>query len=239
MNWKGGYVIMSLTPLEIKIFNNGERLIPGITHNQGEVIRHKSSYEFFKLIIENDINNQKLNDCSLINITDLGCGVGHGCKTLSRIRNVQITGIDISPDSLEYANIHYAAENITYRVTSLIDFVPNMPEYHYVVSRGAFEHVPDGIGLALLCRWCYRLIFDVPYCESAGVNPHHKVFGICEENFDKFPEVELFYQNLQGVIFNTSQKPQNPNMIICVSSNPNIPKISSTDIHFPVPAWHG
>jgi SAM-dependent methyltransferase len=239
MNWKGGYVIMSLTSLEMKIFNNGERLIPGITHNQGEVIRHKSSYEFFKLIIENDIKKQKLNDCSSISIVDLGCGVGHGCKTLSKIRNVQITGIDISPDSLEYAKIHYAAENITYQVANLIDFVPNMPEYNYVVSRNAFEHVPDGIELALLCKWRYRLIFDVPYAEKNGANRHHRVTGIREDNFIKFSEVELFYQDRQGIIFNSSQKPRNPNIIICVSSNLNLPKINSTDIHFPVPAWHG
>lgn len=221
-----------LTPLEEKIYNDGERLIPGVTHDLMEVIRHKSSYDFFRMVIEADLTGREA-----VHIVDLGCGVGHGCQILSTLKNSNIVGTDFSPESLQYAQHHYAADNITYELVDLGMYIREMPEYGYVVSRGVFEHIPNGIDVAMSANWRHRLLFDVPYDEPDEANPHHLVWGIREEHFEKFPDAELFFQDLSGVIYDVANKPEKPNMIICICSHPDLPKVGSGRINFPLPAW--
>ena len=224
-----------LSPLEEKIHNAGERLIPGITNNIAEFIRHRSSYLFFRQVIEHDIATRE--SSKPIRIVDLGCGVGHGCETLSELPNSHIVGIDSSPESIEYAETHYARDNITYQVADLVEYIPAMPEFDYVVSRGSLEHVPDGLRLAFSTKWRSRLLFDVPYDEPAGRNPHHVLHRLREEDFAGIPEAELFFQDLDGAIYNRQNKPPQPNMIICVCSHPDLPKVTATSMRFPLPAW--
>jgi len=138
---------------------------------------------------------------------------------------------------LEYAQQHYARENIVYRIEDLKTFIPEMPEYDYVVSRGVFEHIANGLDLAILAKWRYRLLFDVPYDEPNGMNPHHLVGGIREEHFAHFPQCELYFQDLSGRIYDRLNKPSRPNMIICVCSRPDLPRVNGETITFPVPAW--
>src|SRR5262245_14152586 len=136
----GSDAMRTLTPLEQVIYNEGERLIPGVTHDLAEVVRHRSSYLFFRGVMKRDWPSVS-KPARPVTIVDLGCGVGHGCHALSALPNSQIVGVDSSPESLEYARTHYAAANITYRLANLEEFIPDMPEYDYVVSRGVFEHV--------------------------------------------------------------------------------------------------
>ena len=228
-------LVRALSPLEEKIYNSGERLIPGMTHYPEELVRHRSSYVFFRRIIELDLKT--MDEKKPVCIIDLGCGVGHGCKTLSKIPNAQIVGIDYSPESIEYARSHYAKKNITYQVADLVEYIPKMPEFDYVVSRNAFEHIPDGLNLALRTRWRFRLMFDVPYDEPPGRNLHHVLFNIREESFSTFPETELFYQDLAGIVYDVAHKPPEPNIIFCVCNRPDLVKIGESDISFPVPPW--
>lgn len=225
-----------LTHLEEIIANDGERLIPGVTHDLAEVVRHRSSYIFFCEVIRRDLTIIGKHH-KRVQIVELGCGVGHGCYTLSELPNSHIFGIDHSPESLTYARTHYARSNITYQLENLINFIPEMLEYDYVTSRGVFEHVSNGLRLALLTKWRYRLLFDVPYDEPEGGNPHHVLHGIREEAFVGFPNVELFFQDLAGVIYDIAHKPAEPNMILCVCSHPDLPKVGSGQIGFPLPAW--
>ena len=228
-----------MTTLEEKIYNHGERLIPGVTHDSMEVIRHKSSYNFFRKVIGRDLEFRvNIGESHIINIVDLGCGVGHGCLMLSTLRKSRITGIDSFPECLEYAQQHYARENIVYRIEDLNTFIPEMPEYDYIVSRGVFEHIANGLEVVgILTKWRYRLLFDVPYDEPEGANPHHVLWGIREEHFASLRDAELFFQDLSGVIYDRAQKPAKPNMIICVCSRPDLPRVSSGTITFPLPAW--
>jgi len=225
-----------LTAIEEIIFNQGERLIPGVTHNLAELVRHKSSYQFFKTIIERDGKSLDRGG-NLIRIADLGCGVGHGCETLAKPSNAEVWGMDCSGECMEYAQQHYSKGNIRYQQIDLEKFIPTMEEYHYVVSRGVFEHVSDGLNLALSSKFRFRLMFDVPYDEPDHSNPHHVLKRIREEHFSMVPQVELFYQDLEGIIYDSSEKPEKPNMIVCVRSHPDLPKISEMNISFPFAAW--
>jgi SAM-dependent methyltransferase len=225
-----------LSDLETLIYNNGERLIPNVTHARDELVRHKSSYLFFYRIIKYDLN-QKRNSNKVIRIVDLGCGVGHGCHMLSQLPNSEVVGVDISQPTLEYAGIHYSSPNINYQLANLEDYVLSMPEFDYVVSCGAFEHIDNGINLTLSSNWTSRLILDVPYNEPEGRNPHHMISNINEECFADFPEAEIFYQDLGGVVYDINKKPPGANMIICVCSHPDLPRISDTILNFPLAAW--
>jgi SAM-dependent methyltransferase len=235
---KEGATNDTLSPSEEIIYNSGERLIPGVTHDMRETIRHKSSYEFFKMVIERDMSIiQKVNNSETITIVDLGCGVGHGCQTLSKASQFRVTGVDCSKESLAYAQIHYAEDNIVYQQADLNQFIPEMQEFDYVVSRGVLEHIHNGLQLARSSKWRYRLLFDVPYDEQKGPNPHHLITGIREEQFSEYGDAEIFYQDLDGIVYDTKHKPAKPNMIMCVCSHQNLPKIGSMDILFPLPAW--
>jgi len=222
-----------LTEEERIIYNEGERLIPGITHSIEEVVRHQSSYVFFKKVIELD---RKLNrDTKQIRILDLGCGVGHGCKTLSKISHSEIVGVDVSHAPIEYARRFYSARNIKYKIMGIDELVTSQEEYDYIVSRGVIEHIPNGINLVSKTRWRKRLIFDVPYEEPAGINPHHLISNINEDSFSNLQNVELFYQGTDGVTYNSLPQ-EKPNMIMCVSTCSGLPPIAD-QISFPMPAW--
>jgi SAM-dependent methyltransferase len=225
-----------LTLVEEIIWNHGERLIPGVTHNQAEVIRHMSSYLFFRKIIESDLLVQRKR-CNPIQIVDLGCGVGYGCRILSKIKGAHILGVDISPETLSHAQDHYLDGNINYQLADLADFIPRMPKFDYVISRGVFEHIPNGLDLAFSTNWQYRLLFDVPHNEPKGRNPYHVLYQIREQSFSRFPETELFFQDLDGIIYDTNCKPSHPNMIICVCSDSKLPKVESSKIEFPFRGW--
>jgi hypothetical protein len=221
-----------------KIYNGGERLIPGVTHDMLEVVRHKTSYDFFRAIIDDDIaSHKKLSAQKKVTISDFGFGVGHGCYSLSRIRNCQITGVDISEDCKNYAEKHYSAQNIKYQAIDLAKYAKNMPEFDYVVSRGVLEHIPNGLNLAYSTKWKNRLIFDVPYNEKPDLNDHHILTELVEKDFSEFKQAEFFYQDLNGVIYDAKSKPKNPNMIICICSNPNMPPVKNKKLIFPFPIW--
>ncbi|MBI5574853.1 MAG: class I SAM-dependent methyltransferase [Deltaproteobacteria bacterium] len=227
-----------LTPQEEAIYNKGERLIPGITHDSREVTRHTSSYEFFRKVIETDLAlDDGLRIHGRVEIVDLGCGVGHGCLTLSGIPGSRITGVDVSPECIAYAKHRYGADNVAYRVCDLRAYVPEMPMFDYVVSRGALEHLPNGLLLANGTRWRNRILFDVPYNEPGEANPHHALTGITEDAFSIFPDAEFFYQDLDGIIYDALRKPAKPNMILCVCSRPDLPRVVAQGIPFPLPAW--
>ena len=172
-------------------------------------------------------------DIKSISIVDLGCGVGHGCFTLAEIPDAQLLGVDNSAESLEYAKTHYSKPNITYLRNDLTKFIPGMSECDYVVSRGVLEHVPNGLDLAFASKRRGRLLFDVPYAEPKGTNPHHIIHDINEDSFARIDGIEFFFQDLQGNIFDAKHKPENANMIICALSNPNLAPISEI-INFPI-----
>lgn len=226
-----------ISPFLKKIYNEGERLIPGITHDMMELARHRSSYSFFRKVIELDLVEKRV--FTPVRIIDIGCGTGHGCYLLSEIPGSQVVGVDISIESIEYAKKYYCKENISYQLANVEEFISTMPEYDYVVSRGVIEHIPNGLHIILAAKWRHRLLFDVPYDEPKG-NPHHLLLGIREKDFSEFSEAELFYEDLEGVIYDAPNKPSKPNMIMCVCSRPSLTKLKDSQINFPIQAWpHG
>lgn len=222
-----------LDAIEERIWNAGERLIPGVTHDTDEVIRHKSSYLFFKKVIENDLLSGSLGK-SMVRILDIGCGVGHGTQMLAEIPGAVVTGIDSSEDAIEYARLHYRGDNITYQVADAVAFVKGMATFDYVVSRHCLEHIEDGIEVGAQSKFDVRVIVNVPFGEAEG-NPYHFVHHIDEKNFENYGNREFFYEGLDGVTFREFPK-KSPNSIVCVSSRAGLPKVAR-QFAFPLPAW--
>ena len=225
-----------LSPLEQIIWNEGERLIPGVSHNYMEVRRHYSSYIFFRQAIELDLAMAHVHPP--VRIADLGCGVGHGCATLATIRGAHVLGVDVSAESIQYARQHYDRPNITWRKQDLSSFLSGDAEFEYVVSRGVLEHIPDGLKMVQECRWLCRLMFDVPYDEAAGGNPHHVLNDIRESAFDSFEMAELFYQDLGGRMYARQQKPEHVNVIMCCCRQQGSRQLTDSLPLPSCPDWH-
>ena len=75
---------------------------------------------------------------------DYGCGLGYGTNILGRITE-QVTGVDLSSESIEIAKRENAGNNINFTVLS--DDRDNLPfkneELDYVVSFQVIEHIRD------------------------------------------------------------------------------------------------
>lgn len=224
----------ALDAIEQRIWNAGERLIPGVTHDVAEVVRHKSSYLFFKNVIESDLISNCLGK-SRFHILDIGCGVGHGAYMLADIPGAAVTGIDSSEEAIVYGKLHYGRENITYRVADAVSFIKGMPEFDYVVSRHSLEHIVNGIQIGAECRFGARLMVNVPFAEPEG-NAYHYVHFIREDSFASYPNREIFYESLDGWTF-CDYPEKTPNSIVCISSRVGLPNVA-TQFSFPLRAWN-
>jgi len=222
-----------LTPQQQLIYNDGERLIPGLTHDLDEEIRHRSSYRFFRKIIENDLVTSELKERA-ITILDLGCGTGHGSRELAEIFGSQVTGVDISEDAIAYAKENYHSENIDYLVADMQKVITEMPAYDYIVSRHAIEHVPDGLSHCLSLKWRRRMMINVPYNERPG-NEYHLLTEITKESFPKNTGAEFFYEDIHGVTFKEEANSE-INSIVGIYSNSALHPVSQS-LNFPFAAW--
>jgi SAM-dependent methyltransferase len=212
--------------LQNLIYNEGERLVPYVTHGAEELIRHRSSYAFFHQVIHNDNKTDHRNNQSEpTSIVDLGFGTGYGCSILSALPNSSILGVDIASECESYARQYFERRNVDYQIADLAEYIPKMSTFDYAVSRGVLEHLPAGIDLIERIRFKKRLMIDVPY-DEVPVNDHHVLVGIKELAFAHLPDHELFYEDINGNIFDAKNKPDKPNLIMLVISAPGMRKVS-------------
>lgn len=189
-----------------ELYNDGERLIPGRTHNLQELIRHRATYDFFRAIIKQDIKNGVCRDIhKKIRILDIGFGTGYGCYLLSQIPNVEIVGIDVAKECYEYAIRKYNKTNIRYTIQPETEKFLQENQFDYIVSRGVLEHIPNGINMtAHNAQYTKRALLSVPYKEKPR-NPHHLLLNISEDDFNNFQgDKEFFYEDLEGITHNHS-----------------------------------
>jgi len=196
-----GYQGKKLTPLEQAVCENGLRMIPGKTHDWVQYNRHISRYKFFKELIEND--RQKKN----ISILDLGCGSGYGPALLSTIPGSDVVGIDISRQTVDYANKTHHARNLCFAAHDISDYVKTMPPYDYVVSSHAIEHIGNGTSLVGLIRFNNMCIIATPYNDATGADKNHITKGITEQSYKDISHKVFYYDDYWGKIHTT--KPDN------------------------------
>jgi len=207
------------------ILNDGERLIPFISHDDAETVRHLSSHFFFRDIINKDAN---ITNNTSQSVLDLGFGTGYASFIYANLDTVgKVKSIDVSDELLEWAIENYFNKKIDYEIRDAVKYLKNLKQpYNYVVTRHVLEHIKDGLNIISENNFSDRLLINVPYNEKKG-NPHHIITGITEKNFPKFNNVEFFYEDLDGNTYNRIPKGIFINSIICIASKPGLPKVSS------------
>jgi SAM-dependent methyltransferase len=116
-----------------------------------------------------------------IRILDIACGSGFGSKILSALG--ETVGVDIDPESIEYAKAHYKNKNgrVKFLTGNADDpaFLDSLGRYDAVVSSATIEHLDDPISFL---SWIKKTLKPGGSCVLAFPStftmdwaaPHHK-----------------------------------------------------------------
>jgi 2-polyprenyl-3-methyl-5-hydroxy-6-metoxy-1,4-benzoquinol methylase len=169
-----------------------ERIVPDETEH-GVVALHLVRYAF------------AAPRCAGRRVLDAGCGVGYGTSYLAEHGAGHVTGVDIDPESIAYAEHRYAAPNIAFRVGDLRALGLAAGSFDTVVSFEVIEHLREQEAfvdeLARVLRPDGVLVLstpNAPQTNDAPENPFH-LRELSRPDFEallraRFEEVELFGQ---------------------------------------------
>lgn len=110
-------------------------------------------------------------------VLDCACGVGYGSERLLRCGSGSqpVTGVDVDPSAIAYAETHYRDPRVTFICADGSTFSGG--PFATIVSLETIEHVPDPEALidnfARLLRPGGTLVASVPVTPSVDVNPYH------------------------------------------------------------------
>lgn len=169
-----------------------ERIIPDET-SPGILALHLKRYAFARAYADG------------LEVLDAGCGVGYGTSYLAE-KAAHVTGIDVDPRSLAYAEHRYAAANVDFRQMDLATLTFPSGSFDVVVSFETLEHVPEPESAV---REAARVLREggvyiastprVDVTDRSPDNPFHSV-EYAPEDFAKllgtaFGNVELYGQH--------------------------------------------
>lgn len=110
-------------------------------------------------------------------VLDMACGCGYGSALLAEQNpDKQITGIDIDPEAIAYAQANYQRDNLRYLCANAETF-SDSGGFDSIVSLETIEHLPNPQRLvdnyASLLAKGGRIIASVPTTPTLDGNPHH------------------------------------------------------------------
>jgi 2-polyprenyl-3-methyl-5-hydroxy-6-metoxy-1,4-benzoquinol methylase len=110
-------------------------------------------------------------------VLDMACGCGYGSALLAEQHpDKQITGVDIDPEAIAYAQANYQFANLRY-VCANAETYTDAEGFDSIVSLETIEHLPDPVRLianyASLLAKGGRIIASVPSTPTLDGNPHH------------------------------------------------------------------
>lgn len=125
-------------------------------------------------------------------VLDAACGLGYGTYALAACSpGARFIGVDIDPESVEYATLNFAAKNpaISYQACDVtnLSFIPDH-SIDTVISFETIEHVPDyDLFLAEVHRVLKpdgRFVGSVPnlWCDETGNDPNPFHFHVFDWN---------------------------------------------------------
>ncbi len=146
-------------------------------------------------------------------VLDVACGSGYGSRMLLDAGAAHVTGVDLSPEAIEYARARYGCPGLEFAVGDARDLSP-FGQVEAVVSIETIEHVPAGeacvaaAAQALTPNGTYVVstpngAADLKACRGERVpNPHHR----CEYDAASleavlkpyFGEIEMYGQYWRG-----------------------------------------
>jgi protein-L-isoaspartate O-methyltransferase len=179
----------------------GERVVPGLV-DADLFNEHAARYEF----AERFAGGRR--------VLDAGCGSGYGSAELARTAG-HVTGIDLSPDAIDYARTNFGAPNVSFE-TGDCTSLPDGP-FDLIVAFEVIEHLSEWRTFLHEARRTLaaggQFLVSTPnklyYAESrgeSGDNPFHvHEFEYAEFRAELqaiFPHVNMFVQNhVEGVAF--------------------------------------
>jgi SAM-dependent methyltransferase len=111
-------------------------------------------------------------------LLDIACGVGYGTRFLTdRVEPLTAAlGVDLSEDTVSYANERYANDRTAFLARDAMQF-DDTEGFDTIVSIETIEHLPDPEGFVELLGGLLRpgghLVGSVPITPSVDANPHH------------------------------------------------------------------
>ena len=115
----------------------GERFIPNAQMGEEIELEHMHRYYAALPFVKNKV------------VLDAACGVGYGSKILSDSAK-KVIGIDIDPETIDYAKQNNNASNVSYQVMSIEEMAFPDSYFDVVVSFETIEHVTEEIQHAFL-----------------------------------------------------------------------------------------
>ena len=201
--------------------NKGERMDANncLCGLESRRLFHKDRYEFAA-------KELKTLGCNGGILVDSACGTGYGTRILSDFLDTKVSGLDIDPRAVVYANNKYSSKNTSFSSGDLLKEESfKASSIDYFVSFETIEHVPEPIKiLENISKWLKRdgvLIISTP--NKWGLTPFH-FFDYDYESFmehlSMFFKVESMYSQNSG----TDNFPTNHGMPrqIVVSDKGNI-----------------
>ncbi|MFG6495432.1 glycosyltransferase [Fictibacillus sp. UD] len=148
---KWGFDPNSINHKELSMFNN---LNDVMENNQDNVI-----FTGERLVINNEVKEKHNNVfeehieryrlaskfVGNLKVLDAACGAGYGTKMLELAGAEEVTGIDISEDSLNNARETYYGDNITFEYGDVNQLPFPNKSYDVVVSFETIEHIDKGL----------------------------------------------------------------------------------------------
>jgi len=113
-----------------------------------------------------------------IRILDMACGSGYGSEILSELGKV--TGVDLDPEAVRYAEMYYSTKNNRFIVGNAedYDFLGKISPFDAIVSMATLEHLKDPIAYLEWIRGALKPEGVGILCFPAAVTmdwaaPHH------------------------------------------------------------------
>lgn len=133
------------------------------------------------------------------NVLDVACGSGYGSEYLSRLAsNGRVEGVDISKDSIRFAEKNYNNENLGFKHASVTNLPYENELFDIVVSFETIEHLDNTLGyLSELFRVLKTdgiFICSTPIKGCSKKPPFH-VHEFTEEEF--FGVIRLFFKDIR------------------------------------------
>ncbi|MNK33144.1 putative S-adenosylmethionine-dependent methyltransferase [compost metagenome] len=176
------------------LFGKHERWVHGFMNKYGDEL-HLKRYEFAQKFVSGK------------RVLDIAGGSGYGTYYLAKNGNpVEIHSVDLSEDSVRYANHRYPDEKIT-RFVDNAETYENKEYYDVVVSFETIEHLP---GYAAFLERVFaslkpggKLIISTPVTAVTSTNNINE-FHVIEWSFNDFQELikkhfkieEVYLQNI-------------------------------------------
>ena len=162
-----------------------ERIVPGET-SPGILALHLARYVFAE------------DWCRDREVLDLGCGTGYGSFRLSSVAK-GVLAVDVSEEAIAYAESHYGAPNLEFRVLDATRLPFDDGSFDVVTCFETIEHVDDAVILvgeaARVLRSGGAFIVSTPRVDRtthSPDNPYHRI-ELSREDFEVLltPSFEL------------------------------------------------